>query len=258
MTALAAARFDLSNKGPTPFSIGYKAEASQTFYNGAMVAKNSSGYLVPAATTAGLRVVGVCDLGNKNSVLSSSTQGDTVINVRSGIFAMKSGTSTDAVTIADLENDVYVLDDQTISRLPGSGRAIAGVLKKIEGSLFHIAIGTGTAAPSRSGAGGGTAYQGAGSTETISSAGALSVNTEISLVSVTGTTAYTLADGLFKGQRKIVTCTAGASTPVGTVTPATPSGFATVTAIGAAGDSVELIWTGAAWVLGPSFGVTFT
>ena len=257
MSALAAARTNLDNKGPIINTIGYKAKAAQTFYNGALVAVDSSGYLVPAAATAGLRVVGICDLGNKVSQLSASPDGTDTIIVKSGIFGFAIGASTDALTIADLLKDVYALDDQTVGRLPGSGRPIAGQLIKIDNALAYVGIGFSLPKHGNS-AGGGTAFQGAGSVEAIAAAGPLSVNTEISTLAVTGTTAYTLADGLFKGQRKVVVVISGASTPVGTLTPATPSGFATITALGAQGDTVELIWTGAAWVLASSFGVTFT
>jgi len=92
--------------------------------------------------------------------------------------------------------------------------------------------------------------------ETISAAGALSVTKRFSKLNVTGTTAYTLADGTFVGQRKSIICVAGASTPAGTITPAHPTGFATVSAIGAIGDACEFIWDGAAWFLGANAGVT--
>ena len=92
--------------------------------------------------------------------------------------------------------------------------------------------------------------------ETVSAAGALSVTKKVSLLSVTGTTAYTLANGTFVGQEKVAICIAGASTPVGTITAATPLGHVNVTAIGAAGDIVVYIWTGAAWVVKGQIGCT--
>jgi hypothetical protein len=94
--------------------------------------------------------------------------------------------------------------------------------------------------------------------ENIAAAGALSVSKRNSLLAVDGTTAYTLADGTFVGQRKTCTVISGANTPLGTITPAHPSGFATVTALGAKGDSVEFMWTGAAWIITSSQGVTIT
>jgi hypothetical protein len=259
MTALAAARSNL--EGPVFYTQGYKAKATKVFYNGALCMLDTGGYLIPAGTTAGCRVVGIIELANSISKDTTGlSDGDYVASVKSGVFSLAAGTTTDLPTIADLGKPVYALDDQTISRLPGSGRPVVGILQKIDGAKFYVAVGlgAGSGAPANNNDGFGTAWQGPGSSEAFSSPGALSVNTEVSLLTVDGTDAITLADGLFKGQRKIVTVVAGTNTPIGTITPATPSGFATVTALGAVGDSVELIWNGAAWLLGPSFGCTFT
>ena len=257
MSALAAHRTDFENKGPLINTIGYKAKANKVFYNGAMVAVDSSGYLVPAAATAGLRVAGCCDLGNKDKVDTTGTSdGDIMITVLAGVFPQHIGTSTDAVNQADVLNDVYVLDDNTISRLPGAGRPVAGQLIAVVGSLAWVGIGFSLPHPKNS-EGAGTAYQGKGTVEAVAAAGPLSVNTEITTLAVTGTTAYTLANGLFIGQRKTVVVISGASTPAGTITPATPSGFATVSALGTVGDSVEFIWAGTgAWYIANSQGVT--
>ncbi len=257
MSALAAARTNLTNKGSNiGTAIGYKAAASQTFYHGALVGLNSAGYLVPAAATAGLRIKGICDLQGQSSVVSSATLGATVISVLGGIFPFASGTSTDALTIADLGNLVYALDDQTVGRLPTAGRSVAGVLEKVDGANFYVFVGP--MAPRAAIKGAGTAYQGDGSTAALASPGAIDVTANVTLLTTDGTDAITMPDGLFKGQVLIVTLVAGTNTPIGTITPATPSGFATVTAFGAVGDSAMFIWTGAAWVLGPTFGVTFT
>lgn len=93
---------------------------------------------------------------------------------------------------------------------------------------------------------------------TIAAAGALDVTKRVIAATVTGTTAYTLANGSVPGQTLTVYFASGASIPNATITPATPSGYATVTAIGAAGDSVTFLWTGSAWVIFGAIGVTFT
>ena len=134
----------------------------------------------------------------------------------------------------------------------------SGQLFAVVGSLAWVGIGFATPHTANS-AGSGTAYQGKGSVEAVSAAGALSVNTEITTLAVTGVTAYTLPNGLFLGQRKTVVVVSAASSPNGTITPATPSGFATVTGLSAVGAMVELIWAGAgAWYLASRFGNTLT
>jgi hypothetical protein len=81
--------------------------------------------------------------------------------------------------------------------------------------------------------------------DTVTS-GALSIYTLVSFISVTGTQAYTLADGLYTGQMKFCRCTVAASTPDGTLTPATPVGFSTAD-FDAVEEAYIFIWNGAGW-----------
>lgn len=92
----------------------------------------------------------------------------------------------------------------------------------------------------------------------ISAAGAIDPTFRFHTLAVTGTTAYTLANGTYPGQEVTVFVISGASIPVGTVTPASPTGYATVTALGAVGDLATFMWTGAGWVVTAANGVTFT
>lgn len=94
--------------------------------------------------------------------------------------------------------------------------------------------------------------------QSVSSAGAIPVTARVVAATVTGATAYTLANGTFAGQQITVYFLTGASIPNATITPATPLGYATVTALGAAGDSVTFLWTGAGWAILGAIGVTFT
>lgn len=83
--------------------------------------------------------------------------------------------------------------------------------------------------------------------ETVTS-GALSLDILTSDLSVTGTQAFTLADGRFVGQRKIVSCSVAASTPLGTLTINDAFGSeSTVHVFTAVGQRLELEWTSTGW-----------
>jgi len=259
MSALSAPRADLSNKGPIVRKVDRACKGSKTFYNGALVALDSGGYLIPATGAAGERVVGWVELANLQSFASSATDGADMLAVSMGIVPMKIGASTDALTQPDIGNDVFAIDDQTVGRLPGSGRPKAGQLFALDTTAGLAYVGIGVETPHAAGAvGGGTAYQGPGSSDAVATPAAIPVTTEISKLIVDGTDAATLADGLFKGQRKVCVVVAGTNTPVCTITPATPVGFATVTALGAVGDTAEFLWDGAAWLLVNTQGATIT
>lgn len=82
--------------------------------------------------------------------------------------------------------------------------------------------------------------------ETVTS-GALSL-TKKTLLSTTGTQAYTLADGTAAGQRKIIECTVAATTPLGTVTITTPAGSEPATHVfTAVGQVLVLEWQAPGW-----------
>lgn len=87
-------------------------------------------------------------------------------------------------------------------------------------------------------------------TETKTS-GALTLTTLLSRVSVTGTVAFSLADGTTDGQIKIIECTVAASSPLGTLTVATmdtAGGGASATfQFNTVNQRLVLQWTGLAW-----------
>ncbi len=85
----------------------------------------------------------------------------------------------------------------------------------------------------------------------IVTSGAISVVKRTTLLATTGTTAYTLASGLYAGQRKTIQESLAATIPAGTITSAfldTDGTTArTTAAFNAVADQLELEWTGAAW-----------
>jgi hypothetical protein len=86
-------------------------------------------------------------------------------------------------------------------------------------------------------------------TETKTS-GALTVTAGISYMSVTGTQAFTLADGTISGQRKTIECSVAASTPLGTLTIATPNSVGSEPAthvFTAVGQRLDLVWLTTGW-----------
>ncbi len=86
-----------------------------------------------------------------------------------------------------------------------------------------------------------------GGAEVVTS-GACSVDVYKTELSVTGTQAYTLADGGYVGQRKILECTVAASTPLGTLTINDAfSTQSTVHVFTAVGQLLELEWTATGW-----------
>lgn len=90
--------------------------------------------------------------------------------------------------------------------------------------------------------------------EAVSASGACSPTVPITLLTVSGTKAYTLADGPtgLDGLEKVIKCVSAASTPLGTLTIASPE-TATGLAVSSthvftsAGQELHLMWTGTKW-----------
>lgn len=81
--------------------------------------------------------------------------------------------------------------------------------------------------------------------ESVSAAGALSLNTYVTELTISATMAFTLAAPTFAGQRKLIRCVAATSTPLGTVTISSPdnvTGFvcATIFTFDTVGQAIEL------------------
>lgn len=83
--------------------------------------------------------------------------------------------------------------------------------------------------------------------QTLAAAGAVSLDTVLTEIDITGATAYTLADGTFLGQRKSIIMTVNAGgTDAGTLTPATFASGSSIT-LNAVGEQIELEWQADGW-----------
>ncbi|HEY8898875.1 MAG TPA: hypothetical protein VIM61_00470 [Chthoniobacterales bacterium] len=95
--------------------------AATALYAGILLATNSSGYLVQAADTAGLRVAGRCEADVDNS---SGSAGDVSADVKKGIFKY-ANSATNAVDADDIGKDCFVEDFQTVAET-STHKVVAG------------------------------------------------------------------------------------------------------------------------------------
>lgn len=144
MTALSTAR-STPRKADSSVnnSLAFGCAASQTFYVGALVALNASGYLVPGATATTLTAVGVIgtqpNLVAAPSYASTAVAGATILEVQLGTFKFVNSGS-DAVVQADIGKVVYIEDDQTVAHT-STGKSVAGVCVGIDDSTSPTGAG---------------------------------------------------------------------------------------------------------------------
>lgn len=98
-------------------------------YAGALVARNATGYATPGAVATTLRGMGRASEQVDNT---GGADGAKAVTVEKGIFKFANH-GTDLVTIADVGNDCYIVDDQTVAKTNGtSTRSVAGKVFAVE------------------------------------------------------------------------------------------------------------------------------
>lgn len=92
---------------------------------GVMVQVNATGYAVNASATIANRTIGISRALADNS---GGASGDIKSDVRRGIAGIYGNSAAgDAITIADVKKDCYVVDNQTVAKTDGAGaRPVAG------------------------------------------------------------------------------------------------------------------------------------
>ena len=64
------------------------------------------------------------------------------VEVERGVFAFDNSTAGDAIAQADVGNNAYIVDDQTVAKTDGGGtRSIAGVIEGFDGTSVLVRVG---------------------------------------------------------------------------------------------------------------------
>lgn len=99
-------------------AVGFLMAAGAAVEAGKLVAVNAAGYAVPAADTAGLKVVGVCAHSADNS---AGANGDATVEVNRMQAFLLGNSATAPCTMADIGGDVPVQDGVTVAHTATNG-----------------------------------------------------------------------------------------------------------------------------------------
>jgi hypothetical protein len=125
MATLSAARATRERLG---LDFSYGAAANAVVYAGSMVTLTAAGY-VRNGVAGGTRCVGVAQANVNNT---GGADGAKNVPVKKGTFQFLN-LPADLVTPADIGNDCYLVDDETVARTSNAGaRVIAGKVAAIE------------------------------------------------------------------------------------------------------------------------------
>jgi hypothetical protein len=110
----------------------YTVKASTTVYKGSMVCADTTGYAVPAADTAGFKMLGVAE----ETVVQTASSSDKV-RVRRGIFLF----AATSITLAMQGAMMYVKDDQTFDDTSTNGVAAGILVEYVSATSGWIEVG---------------------------------------------------------------------------------------------------------------------
>lgn len=120
---MAASTSDRNTKRRDGLALSLPMAASTTIHAGVIVCVNSSGVAVNGTTATGLKAVGV----SAKRAVSGSVAGADRVEVLKGVFPFGNSTSSDAITLADVGADCYIVDNQTVAKTSAtSTRSVAG------------------------------------------------------------------------------------------------------------------------------------
>jgi len=137
MTALADDKPGRNKMGPSVQTLQLPVKAATKIYYGGHVMADSSGYAVPAASTAGASYLGVATASVDNSAGAS---GDLFVSVEVG---QVEAFASSGLAITQTGQTVSALDDQTVTDAAAAGAnpLHVGKLLKLDGSTAWVHVG---------------------------------------------------------------------------------------------------------------------
>jgi hypothetical protein len=104
------------------------AAAAVIIYAGSLVARDAAGNAIPGATAVGILGAGRAAETVDNAL---GLAGAKTVEVEKGVFRFDN-LAADLVTIADIGNPCYIVDDQTVAATDG------GATRSIAGTVFDV------------------------------------------------------------------------------------------------------------------------
>ena len=136
MAALAAPRATPRRDGVT---FARPVAAAALIYQGSLVCLLATGYATPGAVSTTLVADGLA----KDTVDNSDgAAGDLIVEVERGVFCFENSAAADAITIAEIGDNCYIVDDQTVAKTSGSAtRSVAGKIEDVDAQGVWVRIG---------------------------------------------------------------------------------------------------------------------
>lgn len=136
MAALTEARTTKSREGQV---FSRPVAGTKKIFEGSLVALNATGYATPGAVAATLVADGVAKKTVDNT---AGADGAVTVEVEKGTFQFANSAAGDAITKAEIGDDCYIVDDQTVAKTNpgGNTRSVAGKIVDVDAQGVWVKI----------------------------------------------------------------------------------------------------------------------
>lgn len=135
---MAALTGDRDTKARSGDRRSFPVAANAVIYAGAMVAIGADDLAVPMATATTLRGVGRAERRADNT---GGADGDIRVEVGGEIYRFANSVAGDLITLADIGEPCYGVDDQTVALTDGTGtRSVAGTIHDVDAQGVWVAF----------------------------------------------------------------------------------------------------------------------
>lgn len=112
--------------------------ASTLIYAGALLMRNAAGYVVEGQAATGLVGIGRAEERVDNS---GGANGGATVRYRPGVFRFANSAGGDEITIAEIGDLAWAVDDQTVAATDGSAsRSPAGVIEDVDAQGVWVRV----------------------------------------------------------------------------------------------------------------------
>jgi hypothetical protein len=113
----------------------FPVKDGEVIYAGSIVAIDSNGEALPAADSSGLIAVGIA-----NEYVDNTDDGE-YVTCKSGVFCLNNSSGNACTNGANLNNLIYIEDDQTVGTSGGSNSIKAGAMRYVDSNGVWVEIG---------------------------------------------------------------------------------------------------------------------
>lgn len=113
--------------------------ASAVIHAGALMVRNAGGFAAPGSVATTLKALGRAEESVDNS---AGANGALSVRIQTGTFRWKNSAAADEITAADIGNQCYVVDDETVAKTDGTAtRSVAGRIVDVDADGVWVEMG---------------------------------------------------------------------------------------------------------------------